>query len=913
MRSVDLSRACAFGLASLVLSLSAHADGVSVVLHGSHVERVTSGNTLIEAHDLTSGKSSGPVEFTADGGFGIGAADGRDLATYFARKNVGPEWLIDLDSWTDTNASGYDFFLFEVGGNDSVLVAPRFLDGTFGKNVTIPGWTYTGYQVPSGPNAGQKVYGLAFKSSQLRAADGSSLPLGMTLSGIRIRSASIDGCAFLAHAPNPNAHVDGDASVKVLGAKTAGQVTEFVYRGPWASETDIAPNAFLDYRLNVEVTGPQGQSLVLPGFFDADGLGGDMGIVWRARFRAPAAGLWTATARFREGQNVAVSLSPNAGAPGLLDGVTTTVQIAPFDRSAPGFLKFGTLKYTDEHYQRFTNGPYFVKVGMNSPENFLAYRGFDGVAKAPTGGGVLHDYAPHVQDYRTGDPLFTSRDHGVGSRGIMGALNYLASVGVDAIHAMPMNLGGDAQDVHPFLGLENTSFNKTHYDTSRLRQWHTVLGHAARLGIAVQFSLAETESQNEQWLDGGLLGIERKLYFRELTARLADHPALLWTLSEENDYAVDLLRDFADYLAAQDPYDHPITFHNHPNDFSDYNLVLGEKRFSATALQFDPDQADQQIETMRADSFAAGHPWLVGAVEHTPFNEGVTDQNSDEMRKRVLYDVLFSGGHLEWYAGWHSLPLGGDLTLEDFRTRHDILLDTRHAADLLRTLPFWEMQPADDLLFGESGTYGGGEVFAKPDVAYAIYFPEASSTGVLDLSASTGQFALRWFDPRKGLFTGGSSTVTAGGNLTLGPPPYSFSEDWVALLTRPETLEVDVLSISVAKGGKQQLTLHAGTNNAGRPYLMLGSMSGTDPGFDMGGLHVPLNSDRYTRWTINAANGKILRNTRGFIPASGEVRMNIVVAPGGMSSLVGTTLFHAVILNNPTDFVSNVVRLQILP
>ena len=32
--------------------------------------------------------------------------------------------------------------------------------------------------------------------------------------------------------------------------------------------------------------------------------------------------------------------------------------------------------------------------------------------------------------------------------------------------------------------------------------------------------------------------------------------------------------------------------------------------------------------------------------------------NGDELR-----------GHIEWYAGYHSLPLGGDMRLEDFRTR----------------------------------------------------------------------------------------------------------------------------------------------------------------------------------------------------------------------------------------------------
>ena len=34
--------------------------------------------------------------------------------------------------------------------------------------------------------------------------------------------------------------------------------------------------------------------------------------------------------------------------------------------------------------------------------------------------------------------------------------------------------------------------------------------------------------------------------------------------------------------------------------------------------------------------------------------------------------------------------------------------DTRHAHRFLTDLPFWEMDPADDRLTGESGTYGGG-------------------------------------------------------------------------------------------------------------------------------------------------------------------------------------------------------------
>jgi hypothetical protein len=101
-------------------------------------------------------------------------------------------------------------------------------------------------------------------------------------------------------------------------------------------------------------------------------------------------------------------------------------------------------------------------------------------------------------------------------------------------------------------------------------------------------------------------------------------------------------------------------------------------------------------------------------------------------------------------------------------------------------LPFWEMQPADALVNGESfhsdGT--GAEVFIKPNDTYAVYFPVASSTGTLDLSAATGTFQRRWFDPTTGLFVGTPDALTGGGIVNVGPPPNSPGMDWVMLLER---------------------------------------------------------------------------------------------------------------------------------
>ena len=901
-------------LATLVLALLAtapcQADGVQVILRGSRIKRVVAGNTTLDAPQLAAGVSSGAVQFKAVN-FDIGAADDRDLATYFARNNVAPEWDMDLGVWTD-QGDGYDFFLFEVGGNNSITVQPRFIDGSLGQPATISGWTGTGYSVQTGSNAGQEVFGLAFAADQLKRADGGPLPVGVTIAGLRISSGGIDGAALLAHRPDPTAGVDGDGSVHVAGVRRVGQLVELQFSGPWASETDNNPNPFLDYRLSVGFTGPDGTTIEVPGFFDADGEGGEWGTRWAARFRPPYEGTWVARAKFRAGNDIAI-LPQQSGTPGLLEGVVTVLEVAPIDPTAPGFLRYGTLRYVDDHYMKFDHGPYFLEVGVNSPENLLAFRGFDGVAKMPASEGVLHSFAPHVADWREGDPLFVSQDHRVDSKGLIGALNYLSDVGLNSIFAMPMNLGGDGQDVHPFLGLAPTGFDRTHYDTGRLRQWHQVFEHAAQRGILIHLTLGETETDNEEWLDGGAFGVERKLFLRELIARFADSPALVWDLSEENDFSVSVLRAKADWIRDLDPYQHPVTFHNHLFDFDDYDEVLGEERFEQTALQFAPDWVDTHVEQWRKQSAVAGQPWVVAAVEHSPWQEGLTDQNHDDLRKRVLYDVLLSGGHLQWYAGWHDLPLGGDLSLEDFRTREEMWEDSAHALAFLRSFPFHEMSPKDALVSGGDSSYGGAQCFEKPGEVYLVYLPDAGGAPTLDLTGASGPFQLFWFDPREGEWIGKAKNLVGGGTVSLGPPPHSPGEDWLVAVTKRGSLSADTWALSASAGGTQTLTLALTTSDAGRRYQLLGSMSGDSPGFSLGSVVVPLNFDRYTRIVLESSGGPLFPNGSGVVPLSGRIDLQVVLPPGAFAPLIGTTLHHAVVLVDPYDFATSAVPLQILP
>ena len=252
----------------------------------------------------------------------------------------------------------------------------------------------------------------------------------------------------------------------VDGTRRTWHPLEISFRGPAANETDERPNPFLDYRLQVIFKGPSGQKYHVPGFFDGDGHGSGSGNVWRARFAPDEAGKWAFKASFRAGNKIAISLHPNAGEPAGCDGQSGTFEVGPCDPQAAGYLKYGRLQYVGGHYLKFKDGPYWIRGGTDSPENLLAYAGFDDTPPS-------HKYATHVEDWRPGDP-----DWGDGKgRGMVGAINYLASKHVNSVYFLTMNVGGDGGDVWPWVnvtqpkgGPENDNL---HYDISKLRQWET--------------------------------------------------------------------------------------------------------------------------------------------------------------------------------------------------------------------------------------------------------------------------------------------------------------------------------------------------------------------------------------------------------------------------------------------------------
>ncbi|MFC2090305.1 DUF5060 domain-containing protein [Bacteroidota bacterium] len=566
--------------------------------------------------------------------------------------------------------------------------------------------------------------------------------------------------------------------------------------GPELSEQG-QPNPYLDYRL--EATFSNGESAyVVPGYFAADGnaaeSGATSGTGWKVNFAPDKQGTWEYEISFRNGKNIALSEDPEAGEPVSADGTTGTFEVEETDKSGRDFRGKGRLVPGHGRYlMHVGTGENFLKGGADSPENFMAYKDFDGTyyggsniqrSGEDTPNAGLHAYGPHENDWKQGDPLWQDKK----GKGIIGALNYLASKGMNSVYFLTLNILGDGEDVWPY-----TDRNERYrFDCSKLDQWEIVFSHMEKRGIMMHVILQETE--NEHLLDGGYLDVQRKLYLRELVARFAHHNAITWNLGEEHgpvewmDYAqsADDTKRMADYLKQINPYNQPIVMHTHPNQENRKEYLaeyLNFTSFDGPSIQAgNPMDAYSSTAYWIQASAEAGHPWFVCIDEIGQHWKGAMpdadDPAHDTIRKNVLWANLMAGGAgVEWYFGYEYAH--ADLNCEDWRSR-DILWDqTRFALDFFQNhLPFHEMKICNEML---SEGYG----LALENQIYAFYFPEYKIQKV-DLSNTNGTFAVDWYNPRKGgtLKKGSVLKVKAGSMVSIGSPPAGDKGDWACLLKK---------------------------------------------------------------------------------------------------------------------------------
>ena len=579
-----------------------------------------------------------------------------------------------------------------------------------------------------------------------------------------------------------------DPSTSPNGPAPSGELKKWhkvtlTFSGPATSET-ATPNPFTDYRLNVTFVNDS-IAYTVPGYFAADGNAANSGAVsgnkWRAHFAPDKIGTWHYVVSFRSGTNIIETNDPMAGsADSILDGMIGSFNISATDKTGRDHRGKGRLQYIGKHYLRFAEtGEYFLKQGADAPENFLAYDDFD---NTPDNGGRRKSWSAHIADWNTGDPTWLD---GKG-KGIIGAINYLASEGMNAFSFIPMNIGGDDKNVFPYIS--DTASDRTRLDCSKLDQWEIVFEHADTIGMFLHFKTQETE--NELLLDNGDMGIQRKVYYRELIARFGHHLALNWNLGEEiNNASTTQKKDWAQFFYGNDPYHHHIVIHNMGNPH--YDLLGPGSRLTGFSLQ--TSQSDFSLVHSRVKDYItrsadSGKPWAVacdepGDASHALRPDYDAGNSHEDGRKNGLWGTLMAGGYgNEWYFGYqhdHS-----DLTCQDFRSRDNWWDYCRIALNFFtqNNLPFWQMSNNNEITSADNDY-----CFYKPGSVYVVYLKNGGTTD-LDLRGFPGPFEVKWYDPRNGghLQSGSVAEVDGGSWVNLGSPPDPTSEDWTILIRKPE-------------------------------------------------------------------------------------------------------------------------------
>ncbi|CAN8074426.1 unnamed protein product [Agarophyton chilense] len=582
------------------------------------------------------------------------------------------------------------------------------------------------------------------------------------------------------------------------------------FEGPRTSEV-ATPNPFTNFRLDVTFTHHSSKvKHVIPGFYAADGnaahTSAESGNIWRVRFTPARTGKWSYVASFRKGNFIAVK--DIDGVPASFDGESGDFTVGVGEFKAPDLRAKGRLQYVGQRYYRYANGEYKLKLGTNTPENLLAYEGFDG---EPT----PLSFESHLKDWRSGDP--TWGDSGRGKE-MIGAVNYLSKMGVNSLFAISMTVKGDSDgQVHPW----RSRSDRIRYDVSKLEQWEIVFDHAERKGISLNLAFCETENEaifehEEKISKQTGFALSRKVYYREIIARFSHHLGFATIIGEENGWSEEKKNGggfpwgvgnthqqrkiFSRFIRDTDPYKSPIGVHTYPSLKNEvYTPMLGPRsgvRHESASLQMGRKWSTYHETKHWVDqSIVHGMPWVVAADEIGADWEGLpggippASAGKPNMSFRAVLcwgNIMAGGAGVEVFSG------RVDQSLSNFREFDSIWAEFSRPLRLFdeHNIPFWAMHAYSDIvspkkkLNNNQWMYG----FAKRGDVYVIY-QSGEIEPLLNLSGVTGKFHVRWFNPRpsssSNLELGSVLTVVGGGaKVEVGKPPFESGRDWAIVVSR---------------------------------------------------------------------------------------------------------------------------------
>ena len=304
---------------------------------------------------------------------------------------------------------------------------------------------------------------------------------------------------------------------------------------------------------------------------------------------------------------------------------------------------------------------------------------------------------------------------------------------------------------------------------------------------------------------------------------------------------------------------------------------------------------------LESDLAATEQDWIVAFWHHPPYSKGSHDSDLefDLIKMRTYFLPLLEEAGVDLVLAGHSHCY-----------ERSYLIDGHYGFS-------FQFDPSEHLKDGGNGRVEGDGAYHKAPIPHAgaVYCVAGSSGRASDEGSL--DYPVMYY------------SVSHAGSLVLDVDgdrmDVSFVND-AAVVEDHFTLRKfaegglsgDTTTLSVSRGGSQHFLLDAGPAHAGKPYHLLGSLTGTEPGVALGGATLPLVFDRYTAFTFAHTNSTVLVGNRGQLDGSGRAAATLNLPRGLPLSLIGRTLFHAyAVFEQPgttrARFASNPFPLTLVP
>ncbi len=216
---------------------------------------------------------------------------------------------------------------------------------------------------------------------------------------------------------------------------------------------------------------------------------------------------------------------------------------------------------------------------------------------------------------------------------------------------------------------------------------------------------------------------------------------------------------------------------------------------------------------------------------------------------------------------------------------------------------------------GEDDTFMESASFSYQASGYADDYMDwiGSNGGDLSLKSEEGKWRLVSYAGPDGTYRAihAAFWLTA---LKDGQSNYTKAELMAAFMRylKGDSLVLGLKgSVPASTGGHVDMFLENPVSEAGREYIMLGSVSGTNPGLPLGSVILPLNYDMFMGIVINNLNGPIFVNFLGNLDAQGRAMATLNTLGPVDPACAGISIYFAYALMAPYDFASNPVEVYI--